>query len=391
MVKLDCANDWTTKKIQDIISLEYDENLTSGTRSGSGFPVFGSNGIIGYHAKSLVSGPGIIIGRKGSIGEVRLSKVDFWPIDTTYYVHLKEPLELKWLYYLLIYLRLGRLNSATGIPGLNRDLVYKIRILFPSLPEQQKIASILTTVDKAIEGTDKIIEQCEKVKKGLMQTLLTRGIPGRHKKFKKTELGEIPEEWEVLPLEKLVSLLKDGSHNPPPSRNIGIPLLSATNIYDGKIHISETTYFIDQNGYDEIHKKYDITTGDVLLTTVGSIGRIAYVENESPFSIQRSITLVRSNHLIKSQYMYYVLQSPIIQKQLQKRSNTTAQSGVYLAELGKISVPFPVSYELQNEIVQILSSIDLRIKLENSKKHVLMHSKKALMQKLLSGQIRVKI
>ena len=70
----------------------------------------------------------------------------------------------------------------------------------PPLEEQDKIEEIITSVDENIEETDKIIAVCENIKKGMIQTLLTKGIPGKHKKFKSTEIGEIPEEWEVKTL-----------------------------------------------------------------------------------------------------------------------------------------------------------------------------------------------
>ena len=82
--------DWDVKKLGDEIELCYGKGLTQKKRVSGPYPVFGSNGVVGNHNEYLVKGDGIIIGRKGSVGEVKLSRDDFWPIDTTYYVKLKN-------------------------------------------------------------------------------------------------------------------------------------------------------------------------------------------------------------------------------------------------------------------------------------------------------------
>ncbi|HIH31508.1 TPA: hypothetical protein HA235_02265 [Candidatus Woesearchaeota archaeon] len=164
---------WKKVKLGEIISLEYGKGLSEKERKGGKFAVYGSNGIIGYHTSSLVKGPGIIVGRKGSIGEVCMSEIDFWPIDTSYFVVLKQDLNLKWVYYLLTTLNLSKLNTATGIPGLNRDLAYGQEVRLPSLKEQNRIAEILITLDKKITIQSNKKFKLERVKKSLMDDLLT--------------------------------------------------------------------------------------------------------------------------------------------------------------------------------------------------------------------------
>ncbi|MFW6159907.1 MAG: restriction endonuclease subunit S [Acidobacteriota bacterium] len=165
--------EWDALKIGDIFSLEYGKGLTERQRDDGRFPVFGSNGIVGYHSEYIVNGPGLIVGRKGTIGAISWSDKNFWPIDTTYYVKLKKETDLKWLFFKLISMKLAELNMATGTPGLNRDLVYSEKISFPPVPEQHQIASILSNVDDQIETERRTKEELEKLKKGLMQILLT--------------------------------------------------------------------------------------------------------------------------------------------------------------------------------------------------------------------------
>ena len=102
-----------------------------------------------------------------------MSEIDFWPIDTSYFVVLKQDLNLKWVYYLLTTLNLSKLNTATGIPGLNRDLAYGQEVRLPSLKEQNRIAEILITLDKKITIQSNKKFKLERVKKSLMDDLLT--------------------------------------------------------------------------------------------------------------------------------------------------------------------------------------------------------------------------
>jgi type I restriction enzyme S subunit len=89
------------------------------------YPVVGSNGIVGYHNQAIVKGPGIVVGRKGTIGAVSWIDKDFWPIDTTYYVKTKiSDVFLKWLFYELIYLNPARFHLADVVPELKRELVH---------------------------------------------------------------------------------------------------------------------------------------------------------------------------------------------------------------------------------------------------------------------------
>ena len=166
--------EWEVVRLGEIFSLEYGKGLTEKERENGEYPVYGSNGVVGYHSQYIVKGPGIIVGRKGTIGAITWSDRNFWPIDTTYYILLKKhKTVLKWLFYKLSSLKLAKLNMATGTPGLNRDLVYKLKLPLPPLPEQKKIAEILSTVDKRLVLLRNKKERLGRVKKGLMNDLLT--------------------------------------------------------------------------------------------------------------------------------------------------------------------------------------------------------------------------
>ncbi|HQN44930.1 MAG TPA: restriction endonuclease subunit S, partial [Anaerolineaceae bacterium] len=136
-------------QLGEVCDLIYGDGLKEQARQGGAVPVYGSNGVVGYHNKALTTGETIVIGRKGSIGEVHICRVPCWPIDTTYYIeNTKIPCDFTWLYYILIALDLTRFNKSAAVPGLNRDDAYEQFIPLPPLDEQRRIAAILQRADR---------------------------------------------------------------------------------------------------------------------------------------------------------------------------------------------------------------------------------------------------
>lgn len=136
--------DWKRQKIGEILRLEYGKPLPKDQRNPEGaFPVYGSNGVLAYSEKFYVDQPSIIVGRKGSAGELLLTESKFWPLDVTYFVVFNsEEFDLKFLFYMLKSLQLP--NLAKGVkPGINRNDVYAIEVDIPPLPEQRRIVAKL--------------------------------------------------------------------------------------------------------------------------------------------------------------------------------------------------------------------------------------------------------
>jgi len=130
---------WDVKRLGDILELAYGKALKESDRTQGNFPVYGSGGVIGSHNKFLAGGPGIIIGRKGNVGSVHWSDLDFFPIDTVYYV--KSNLSKYYLYYLLQ--SMNFINNDAAVPGLNRSQAYSNQLYFPGRSLIEEFADLV--------------------------------------------------------------------------------------------------------------------------------------------------------------------------------------------------------------------------------------------------------
>lgn len=136
---------WPLIPLRELIAIHYGKSLPAKVRNAGTVPVFGSNGIVGYHDTPLVHRPTIVIGRKGSVGELNYCEVACFPIDTTFYVEVMDASrsDLRYLYRAMQSINLKRHIIAVGVPGINRDDIYKEKIPLPPLAEQQRIVDIL--------------------------------------------------------------------------------------------------------------------------------------------------------------------------------------------------------------------------------------------------------
>ena len=149
------------RQFEDVCTLEYGASLPKAKRVMGPFPVVGSNGITGHHREFLIEGPAIVIGRKGSAGEVTFIQQNCFPIDTTYYVKQTNPREsdLVYLYWILKSLKLQELRGGAGIPGLNRTEVYQThKIPLPPLEVQREIVAEIEGYQKVIDGARTVVD-----------------------------------------------------------------------------------------------------------------------------------------------------------------------------------------------------------------------------------------
>ncbi len=195
---------WSALRLKWVCNFLYGESLSAQEREDGIIPVYGSNGIVGYHNRSITEKPCIIVGRKGSFGKVTFSEKKCYPIDTTYYIDCTSTKNyMRWLWYLLPLLKMDEFSRDSAVPGLNREDAYRNIVTLPSSYEQQQIAAYLdrktTQIDKLMSKKQKFIELLKEERSAIINQAVTKGLnPDALMKDSGIEwLGEVPAHWEV--------------------------------------------------------------------------------------------------------------------------------------------------------------------------------------------------
>jgi len=192
------------------------------------------------------------------------------------------------------------------------------------------------------------------------------------------EKYNLPESWIWTTLENICYKITDGSHNPPPKQDKGIPMLSARNIENYAINFDKDVRYINEDAYKNEVQRTNIQKGDILLTIVGTIGRVTVVEQTTKFAIQRSVALLNPI-IIYSKYLMYYISSPFCQKILIDNATGTAQKGIYLTTLKRITIPLPPIQEQEKIVLkleEILSGLEKsKEQLELSFNKLIFHKK----------------
>ncbi|MDR0170881.1 restriction endonuclease subunit S [Bacillus paranthracis] len=289
------------------------------------------------------------------------------------------------------YFRKQAIDNSTGTTRLRIGLktLKGLKLLKPSKEEQQKIATILSVVDKGIEKTEAVIEQTEKVKKGLIQQLLTKGIG--HTKLKKAEFGEIPEDWEVKKVEECCENVFVGIASSTTSSYVssGVPLIRSQNIKENYLDLQELL-FISQE-FSEKNKSKKLRKNDVITVRTGvHLGYTCVVPEELEDAHTFTTLITRpKREIINSFYLSLYINSEFGKKIILGLKAGGAQPNLNASVLKKALIPIP-SISEQKRIVEILDSINNKIVNEKIKLQNLRALQKGLMQSLLTGKVRVK-
>ena len=278
--------------------------------------------------------------------------------------------------------------SGSSVPHIfQRDMV---RLLTPAppLPEQRKIAAILSSADDAIEKTQAVIDQVQVVKRGLMQELLTRGLPGRHTRFKHTEIGELPEGWQTSCIGDIASC-DYGTSISLQDRGQGIPILRMGNLRDGIVSLADVKYLAE----DKVPDALLLSRGDVLFNRTNSadlVGKVAVFDHRVKVSFASYLLRLRLRSSVGTGFwLSYLLNTDTLQNKL-RATATVGVSQVNINRKSLLSTVIPVPpIEEQSAIVSILDSVRRKGAAEQDVAARLAQVKRSLMSVLLTGELRV--
>lgn len=284
-------------------------------------------------------------------------------------------------------------QGSTGLKNINLTGLREIPVNLPPLPEQKKIAAILSSVDEVIAKTEAVIAQLQIVKKAMMEQLLTKGMPDRHTRFKQTEIGEIPEEWEVVRAGELCEVITKGA-TPKVVTSASpdcVPFLRVQNIgRRGEIDLSGSALFVTERTHTTELMRSQIRPGDVLMNIVGPpLGKVAVVPISIPkANINQAIALLRPAR-IESEYLSLCLTAEHLFAWLLKQAKrTSTQLNLTLESCREFPLPLPDQAE-RREIIACTVAMQLTLDAQQTELVALREVKSSLSSSLLSGEIRV--
>lgn len=282
-------------------------------------------------------------------------------------------------------------NVGTTVIHISKTDIEKISLPFPPIKEQQKIASILSNVDSLINQTQKEIEQTQRLKKGLMQQLLTKGIS--HSDFKKQKFcfsflkDNFPTTWKIVQIKEISNIVRGSSPRPAGDpRYFGgpIPWITVGDLTKNDFMFLNST----KSGLTEEGRKHSrvLEKGTVVISNSGYTLGHPKILNITGCANDGIAAFIEIRETVDPKFLYYSLKQWT--KHLRNVNQGVFQVNLNTEILGNLFLPLPELKE-QQEIASILSNIDSKIQQQKDYKFKLVTLKKGLMQKLLTGQIRV--
>ena len=264
----------------------------------------------------------------------------------------------------------------------------------PPLPEQRKIAAILSSVDDAIEKTQAVIDQVQVVKRGLMQQLFTRGLPGRHTRFKQTEIGDIPAEWEVLPLVDLAEPVNGIQTGPFGSQlhaseyvDSGVPVVMPKDMMNGRVSDGNSARIADYK-VEELNR-HRVRGGDILFARRGDIGRLGLItQREEGWVCGTGCFRFRPKDRALSRFLVQWIAGPGSVRWLNEHAVGQTMLNLNTSILGRLPIALPSEPE-RSVIVDVLEELSKWKLVLEQNADGLGGVKRSLLSVLLTGELRV--
>ncbi len=343
--------DWNKTRVGDFLILEYGKPLDKDKRKDNGlYPAYGANGVKCWSDEYHYDKKTIIVGRKGSAGEITLTEEKFWPLDVTYFVKFDHSkYDLMFVFHLLS--RLDLPSLATGVkPGINRNNVYAINVQAPNLPEQKRIVAILDQVFADIEQARAKTEQNLLNARELFESYLQQVFSPRGEGWVETKLGDL---FDIGSSKRIYET------DWAPS---GVPFFGGKEIVKlAKYETVVSNAYISEEKYLDYASKYDMPQkGDILMTARGTIG-VGYIvkEGDKFYYKDGNIISLRQKTPTSPQFILYAFRSKQIVDQIEGLTGTTVNH-LPLKKAKEIALNIP-NYHVQNESVLQIKKMETNI------------------------------
>lgn len=349
---------WEETTLGEILTLQRGFDLPIQNRNEGLVPIVASTGIAGYHNEAMVKGPGVVIGRSGSIGGGQFIERDFWPLNTTLWVKDFKGNNPRFCYYLLKSLDFSSFNVGTGVPTLNRNHIHPTPVLKPPLREQQMISHILGSFDDKIELNRKMNETLEAIAKAIFKSWFVDFDPVHAKaagkkpvgmdaataalfpdSFEDSELGEVPKGWKVISLVDQVDIYGGGTPKTamPEYWNGDIPWFSVVDVPNpSDVFVINTEKKITKSGLNNSSTQL-LSAGTTIITARGTVGELALLG--VPMAMNQSCYGLKHKEDNSGYYTYYLIENILVI--LKARTHGSVFDTITRDTLSSVSVVLP--------------------------------------------------
>lgn len=400
-VPFDIPDNWRWVRLGDVLRVSSGDSLTSKNMIEGSIPVYGGNGINGYHNKYNVDKATLTIGRVGAnCGAVHITEGKAWITDNAFRVSfLMKQVNIFYWAIILRTLDLGNKSKATAQPVISGKTIYPVLSPFPPIEEQQRIVDKINEIMPKIDEYEKIEKELEALKKefptnmkdallqAAMQGKLTEqlesdgsvdelllnieadrkaqissGFVKKDKRLFTNYVDDedmpivIPANWRGVTIGSIVYKLTDGTHKTPKYAIDGVKFVSVKDISSGKLVLNDTKYITSEE-HKELYKRCNPEKGDMLISKVGTTGVPAIIDTDEEFSLFVSVALLKYNHqFINEKFFYYLLMSPLVQEQVKENTRGIGNKNWVLDFIAKTIIVLP-PIEEQQRIVERLDAL----------------------------------
>lgn len=408
-------NDWETPKFGEICTLINGRGFKPYEWSKKGLPIIRIQNLNGsddfnyyegaYDPKIFIENGQLLFAWSGSRGtsfgphiwkgQNALLNYHTWKLNINH-----SKVDDKYFYHILKSLTKIIENSAHGASALvhtQKGEMEQFNIpLPPSRIEQEKIATALSDTDALISELEKLIEKKQAIKTATMQQLLTgkTRLPefalredGTPKAYKDSELGQIPEDWEVKKLSEITTYINDGTHYTPNYVKNGIPFYSVENVSSNDF---ENVKYITNEEHQRLLKRCRPERGDILLTRIGTLAKTRLIDWDIDASIYVSLALIKLNKNILSSFVYAFTKTDIFMREVEKRSlvNATPQK-INMDEIKNVPILISSDMKEQVDLANIYLSLEADLNKLTKQLSKLENIKVGMMQEILTGKTRL--
>ena len=401
-------DEWRSTTLGDVLTLQRGFDLPQTDRQPGDFPVIASTGQVGTHNQAMVQGPGVVVGRSGSLGGGQYIRDDFWPLNTTLWVKNFKGNDPRFCYFLLKSLDLGEFNAGSGVPTLNRNHIHPLPVQVPRLPEQRAISHVLGTLDDKIELNRHMNETLEEMARALFRSWFVDFEPVRAKmegrwrsgeslpglpadlydlfpdRLVPSELGEVPEGWEVKALGDVVEL----NPSEPMRRGTIAPYLDM-----GALPT------VGSSPNNAILREFTSGTrfrnGDTLLARITPClenGKTAFIQslpNDVVGWGSTEFIVMRARSPVPLEYSYLLARDAAFREHaIQSMTGTSGRQRVQVDALAPYPLLSPPT-ETWNRFSAFIRPLFAQLELNRTESLALSAQRDALLPRLVSGEVRV--